>query len=283
MVDPLYASYKQEFPIAIPTYDDVDSLQRVYNNLFERYMNTHLGFGKKTAEYLDFINSCTNTSDKYCNQALSFNGMAGKRRVTIPVRNNRLKLGTGDFTFEVRMKPKTHSPFNEIMSNRTYTNGSLSNGFSFLMQNDGKLLINLEGCYNYQTTSTGGINVFDGKPHHVAVSRQGDSLGMYIDGIKLSYSIVCTGPVTTPPSQRNISTNGPWYIGYDSATEVASYTPAAFNGWIDEVSVEYCPHTGPDRCQSQYPLNTSGQPDGVLPPAQQGYLYTKHPGLIHCR
>jgi RHS repeat-associated protein len=237
-IDTLYKNFRQQFPAAIPSYEDTDSLQRVYNGLFERFMNTHLGFGKKTAEYLDFINSCNTTSDKYCNVALSFNGTAGKRRVTIPVRNNRLRLGKGDFTFEARIKPKSNSPspFNAILTNRTTSSGSTGNGFIFVLLQNGQLLIQLEGCYNYITSHTGGVNIFDGKPHHVAVSRQGDSLGFYMDGIKLPYTPDYCGSNPTPPSQRDITTNGPWYIGLDT-TGAAPHPLVGFNGWMDEVRI----------------------------------------------
>ncbi|WP_162915796.1 LamG-like jellyroll fold domain-containing protein [Paraflavitalea soli] len=234
-IDTLYTKFRQQFPQAVPSYDDADSLQRIYNTLFERFMNTNLGFGKKTAEYLDFIATCTTTSDKYCNLALAFDGNVGKKRVTIPVRNNRLRLGTGDFTLEARIKPKANSPFNAILTNRTQSGGTTGDGFMFILSN-GQLLIQLQGCYNYMTSHTAGIDLYDGKPHQVAVSRQGDSLGFYVDGIKVPYAANCSGTLTTPPSQRNITTTGPWYIGLDS-TGAAPNPLVGFNGWIDEVRV----------------------------------------------
>lgn len=259
-VSTLYTTFKQQFPGVVPSYDDIDSTQRAYNALFEKFMNVNLGFGKKTAEYLDFIAAC-GVSDDYCNVALAFNGTTGKKRITIPVRNNRLNLGTGDFTFEARIKPKSNSPFNQILSNRTYSSGPLGNGFSFLIQNTGQLLIQMEGCYNYQSINSGGVDVFDGKPHHVAVSRQGDSLGLYIDGIKLSYAVLCDIGTTKPPSQRNITTSGPWYIGMDT-TGAAPYPLTGFNGWIDEVRVWNVARSGADIANN---LNTtlSAQPNLV--------------------
>lgn len=234
-VDTLYGQFRHEFPTAIPAAAENDSLQRAVNTLFEKFMNTHLGFSKTTQEYLSFMDSCTARSEQYCNVALAFNGTGGKRRVTIPVRNNRLRLGKSDFTFEARVKPKTNSPFNAILTNRTQSQGADGNGFIFVLYN-GQLLLQLQGCYNYETTSTGGINLYDGKPHHVGVSRQGDSLSFYVDGIKLPYYRYCNGSLTTPPSQRDITTNGPWYIGLDT-TGSAPNPLAGFNGWIDEVRI----------------------------------------------
>ncbi|MDF2188425.1 LamG-like jellyroll fold domain-containing protein [Paraflavitalea sp. CAU 1676] len=234
-IDTLYTKYKQEFPTALPVYAPADDAQRANNLLFERFMNSALGFAKNSAEYLDFIASCGPiANDEYCNVALAYGGNAAKRRVTIPVRNRRLKLGKGDFTIEARIKPKANGSINQIMSNRTYVSGSNANGFSFLVLSNSRLLFQLQGCFNYQVTTTAGIDMYDGKPHHVAVSRKGDSLGFYMDGIKLPYSYDCTdGALTTPPSQRDISTDGPWYIGFDSAHN--SSTTYGFNGWIDEV------------------------------------------------
>ncbi|NII28603.1 hypothetical protein HB364_26200 [Pseudoflavitalea sp. X16] len=235
-IDTLYKKFRQEFPSATPSYNDTGSVQRTYNTLFEKFMNTHLGFGKKTAEYLDFINSCSTTSDKYCNVALAFDGTAGKRRVTIPVQNNRLNLGKGDFTFEARVKPKTNAKHNSILTNKTISSGSTGNGFMFLLLENGQLLLQLQGCSNYITSNTGGINLYDGKPHHVAVSRQGDSLGFYVDGIKVPYAPDYCGGASAIPSQRDITTNGPWYIGLD--TTGANPNPlVGFNGWMDEVRV----------------------------------------------
>ncbi|OQP52818.1 hypothetical protein A4H97_24270 [Niastella yeongjuensis] len=57
-VNTLYKRYIAEFPNAIPQYDDTDSLQHVRNQLFGQYMNTHLGFGKSTTEYLAFMDIC---------------------------------------------------------------------------------------------------------------------------------------------------------------------------------------------------------------------------------
>jgi len=61
-VDSLVKAFNYKFPGVTPTYDDNDSLQRSYNRLFENFMNTNLGFGKKTADYLAFMDTCGNSN-----------------------------------------------------------------------------------------------------------------------------------------------------------------------------------------------------------------------------
>ncbi|WP_133055343.1 hypothetical protein, partial [Niastella koreensis] len=56
--DGLYKQYMTDFPDAAPSVASDDSLQIEKNKLFERFMNTQLGFGKTTAEYLSFRQQC---------------------------------------------------------------------------------------------------------------------------------------------------------------------------------------------------------------------------------
>jgi RHS repeat-associated protein len=64
-VDSLFTNYKKQFPDALPRVDGTDSLQQTSNRLFEQFMNTNLGFGKTTTEYLSFMDACNikHTSD----------------------------------------------------------------------------------------------------------------------------------------------------------------------------------------------------------------------------
>lgn len=57
-VDSLYKKYVAQFPDATPVAESDDSLQLKKNQLFERYMNTNLGFAKTTSEYLAFSKEC---------------------------------------------------------------------------------------------------------------------------------------------------------------------------------------------------------------------------------
>lgn len=57
-IDTLYRRYKSEFPDAEPSLLSTDSLQEVKNRLFEHFMNRHLGFIKRTADYLNFLDTC---------------------------------------------------------------------------------------------------------------------------------------------------------------------------------------------------------------------------------
>lgn len=57
-VDSLYKKYITQFPDATPVVDTEDSVQLKKNQLFERFMNTSLGFTKQTADYLAFMDTC---------------------------------------------------------------------------------------------------------------------------------------------------------------------------------------------------------------------------------
>ena len=58
-VNQVYNQFKAEYPGITPTIIDTDEPQRSYNQLFAKYMNNRLGFGKQAAEYLDFLNTCS--------------------------------------------------------------------------------------------------------------------------------------------------------------------------------------------------------------------------------
>jgi RHS repeat-associated protein len=65
-VDTLYKKYVTQFPDATPVANTEDSLQLEKNKLFERYMNTALGFVKTTGDYLKFMQDCGVTGPTKC-------------------------------------------------------------------------------------------------------------------------------------------------------------------------------------------------------------------------
>lgn len=244
VVSSLYSDFRTTFPAIVPRLDNGDSLQREWNKIFENYMNSHLGFSKLTSEYLVFMDTCKilKPDTTNCNSALQFNGTP-KQRITIIKQNTRLELGTGNFTIEAMLKPKRIVGITGryiIISNRANVSGPLSDGFFISVEDDGNIQFQLQGCYNRITT---GVNLFDDKAHHVALRRDGDSLTLFVDGVSVPWVVSCTNGLTTPPSQRDLSSPGKLYISYDS---VAASQPGAFNGWMSEVRIWNIARTGND-------------------------------------
>lgn len=54
----LYDSFKVKFPGVLPVMQPADSIQIRKNRLFENFFNKRLGFGKTSADYISFMNSC---------------------------------------------------------------------------------------------------------------------------------------------------------------------------------------------------------------------------------
>jgi hypothetical protein len=181
----------------------------------------------------------TSSASAWCNQALLFNGDTSRRRIMIPLQNNRLNLDSGTCTFELRIKPRLPASYNilPLLSNRTTSHGPVADGFVFLLRDDGNILLQLQGCPHWLTSSTPGVNLFDGKSHLVTAVKDVDSVAFYIDGVLMpSFLAYCGGDATTPYHSRNITTMGPYYVGYDSLG--TQPTPNAnYNGWISEVRI----------------------------------------------
>jgi hypothetical protein len=55
-----YTSYKDLYPGVLPVYEANTDEEVKYNTLFTSFMNSRLGFGKQTADYLDFMKTCGN-------------------------------------------------------------------------------------------------------------------------------------------------------------------------------------------------------------------------------
>jgi len=186
----------------------------------------------------------------YCTKALKFDGATNRKRVIIPVTQSPLNLGTGTFTLEARVKPASGASFYPIICNRITVNGPTSDGFMFGITPTGNLLLQLQGCPNWTTLNTGGINIFDGKAHFATVAKGPDSVSFYLDGVKLpDTAALCGMDPTTPYNQRNITTAGPIYIGYDS-TGAQPFPNTNYSGWINEVRIWNMPRTQTDVVQS---------------------------------
>ena len=155
---------------------------------------------------------------------LLFDGMDDQVTVPNAVLNN---IGTGTFTVEawvrgVESQQPTHP---RILSNRDVTN----NGFMFGVHGvwGGSaykmLCMQLDGM-NYILINNGSYNgsILDGSCHHVAVSKDTDSLRFYVDGAHIG-SKVLQGDPSAATSAVNM------LIGNDAPD------PQPFNGNIAQV------------------------------------------------
>ena len=66
--DIAFKGFTTAFPGVLPAYNDIDSVQRNRNRLFELYMNQKLGFAKTTADYLRFMDTCDISYDSDAQQ-----------------------------------------------------------------------------------------------------------------------------------------------------------------------------------------------------------------------
>lgn len=63
VVNALYQSFKQQYPNDLPRIADTDDTVQVKrNNVFQNYMNNHLGYAKQTWEYLQFLKTCEDST-----------------------------------------------------------------------------------------------------------------------------------------------------------------------------------------------------------------------------
>jgi gliding motility-associated-like protein len=159
-------------------------------------------------------------------QGLHFDGVDD--RVTIP--NFQLNgIGTGDFTLEawVRGVEAEQLEHPRILSNRDV----LDHGTMFFFHGlwggtNYKTLCLQIGGVNYLNVDNGPINgsILDGTCHHVAVSKDQDSLRFYVDGQPIGQRAL-VGPVdaATPAQSMLIGTDGP--------------DPYPFKGTIGQVRV----------------------------------------------
>ncbi|MEM1323069.1 MAG: LamG-like jellyroll fold domain-containing protein [Bacteroidota bacterium] len=158
--------------------------------------------------------------------SLQFNGIDNY----VEIKDSPLNLiGNGDFTLEAWIKgdesEQTSHPM--ILSNR----GSSSSGggilFFFHNQWGGSMykILSLQiGGDNYKFVNNGSYNgsLLDNECHHVAISRSGNSLSFYADGILF-------GNINMDPASASL--NAPLLIGKDQPTN------NTFNGLISQCRI----------------------------------------------
>lgn len=159
--------------------------------------------------------------------SLQFNGLDNYIEVEDSPLNT---IGIGDFTIEawIRGDESEQTAHPTILSNRgsngfgggiilffhSTWGGSQSKMFSFQIDAVNHLFID-NGSFNG--------SILDNQCHHVAVSRNGNILSFFVDGIEIGSK--------TLPSSLTVNFDGPLWIGKDKATN------NTFNGLISQCRI----------------------------------------------
>jgi hypothetical protein len=156
-------------------------------------------------------------------EALRFDGVNDV--VTIPDQT-RLNLGANPFTWEAIIRSTHTNGFGNIetiMSKRSFASGSVADGFIFGVWSGGQMFVQMAGAPNILDDNIGfGYNLYDGDCHHVALTRNGNTLQFYVDG----------QPTGTFATSRNINSTGNILrIGRNGITGLF------FNGQIGEIRI----------------------------------------------
>ena len=154
---------------------------------------------------------------------LQFDGVDDRISIANPLLDN---IGNGDFTFEAKIQAPAagQNAHPTLVSNRVGGNGAmffLHDLWSTCTTNK-MLAVQLDGV-NYFICDNNGIDLLDNVCHHLAISRQGDTISFYIDG-----SLIGTDIIT---SSTNTTTGSGVTIGYDNPTG------SEFLGMISDVRV----------------------------------------------
>jgi hypothetical protein len=125
-------------------------------------------------------------------------------------------ISTGSFTIEATINAKeTGNSYPQILSNRSSTDV----GFLFGLWSDGRPYMRIKSA-NYFYNMGSGLDLRDGACHHIAFTRNGSEIYLYVDGI-------LDAMITSPSS---ISSPHDLWIGNDFQN-----SNVAFEGAIKEV------------------------------------------------
>jgi hypothetical protein len=130
-----------------------------------------------------------------------------------------VNIGTSNFTIEMWVKTASSVQYAQLIGNE---NVSTDEGFSLLINHNsssgGQIALYRGGLI----VSTPSGDYSDDAWHHVAVSRSGTTVRLYVDG-----TLVSTGT-----SSSSFSSTAPMYIAYNS-----QFPPRNIVGYIDDVRV----------------------------------------------
>jgi hypothetical protein len=176
-------------------------------NLRDVSGNNNHGNSGSQATYAENRSSAAQSS-------LNFDGVDDK--VVVP-RSDTLDLGVGDFTLSAWIKAGTSQlKYPEIIANRTM----VPDGFLFGLTDGGQLFFQ-SGTENREFSTSPDLR--DNNWHNVVATRSGGLVRYYVDKISVGEYI----------NTDNITTPGPYYIGWDIGNPTMTY----FNGSLDDVRV----------------------------------------------
>lgn len=132
------------------------------------------------------------TSAKFGSQAISFSGLNSSTGMYIPSSAPETSFGTGDFTIEFWMKPKTPTGSSIALTLGNYAGSGGMVGVRATSGAGGTtnlMLINASANNTSVTTYGSNVNISNNVWHHLAMVRQSGTISMYVDGVKKSTAI----------------------------------------------------------------------------------------------
>jgi hypothetical protein len=166
-------------------------------------------------------------------------------------------LGTGDFTIETWVATTAFSTQGTLTRRLYMTDGqtisSTPGNFQFLLESSNGSI----GLYDTNRIFSGSVSIANGNWNHVAVTKQSNTLRLFINGT-LNNSASYTGSITA-----NSGSPRPRIGSYDS-------TSGSFNGYLDEFRIT----KGISRYTASFSVPTSAFPNSATETA------TKYIGLV---
>ena len=154
------------------------------------------------------------------NHSLSLNGTTAYAGVA---NSSSLNI-TGAITVEAWIKLNSIGAYQAIISREAFQQAGTGGGYRLVVNDTGKLRLDLFQSHNTYTTVIGTTTVTTGVWHHVAGVFDGSQMRVYLDGVLNGSVSTTSGPA---------SGTGGFYIGRFSY----SFNPYYFGGLIDEVRV----------------------------------------------
>ncbi|HEX5154745.1 MAG TPA: LamG-like jellyroll fold domain-containing protein [Parafilimonas sp.] len=208
--------------------DQTDTLQQKRNLLFTNFMNNRLGYNLNDADYLEFMDQCSNQSlstaqaladTLQCNNWAKFTGsQPGIRIGDLDVSGNKLTVEALFNRDTAYRFPPFWSPGDIVSKHEDETD------VNYLLRPHSAQLTTTSGFHNVSPTC--GIDT--NKTYHVAMVYDGQYLKFYRNGFLLGQD-TCTGNM--------ILNNWITTIGSTAGPNSEHYNPSDFHGYINEVRI----------------------------------------------
>lgn len=162
------------------------------------------------------------TSEKKFGTASLYSDGTGTRRVLFGY-GTEVFFGAGDFTVEAWVKVQSSSGYGCILARWGQT--FLVRKSWFFGEREGRILFAYYTEADDFTEVASGVQTMDDAFHHVAASRNGDTLRLFFDGVQVASESITTDlrPASFDSIEFSIGSD------YDNAN--------SFNGWVDEARV----------------------------------------------